>query len=220
MLPQRLPHGLGEARLADGIVLDERGGARIVQRLLHVALDTVELALDPCGLGTVQAGGHERRRGDRRLDLVDPQLYVIAVGFGLLLVRGHVVGGGLPRRLQGLVSQASFQEVGRFYERRGVIGAIEVSHHLFEIAIERATTRVVHCQGEGRACQHDACRQHRGVRTGTEHSDHGADRDRAHDGDGDRKGTIPEKGCRAHRARHPRSRRGARITPRIPARGA
>ena len=55
MLPQRLPHGLGEARLADGVVLDERGGARIVQRLLHVALDTVELALDPCGLGTVQA---------------------------------------------------------------------------------------------------------------------------------------------------------------------
>ena len=41
--------------------------------------------------------------------------YVIAIGFGLLLVRGHVVGGGLPRRLQGLVSQASFQEVGRFY---------------------------------------------------------------------------------------------------------
>ena len=56
--------------------------------------------------------------------------------------------------------------------------------------------------------------------TGTEHGDHGADRDRAHDGDGDGKGTIPEKGCRAHRARHPRSRRGARITPRIPARGA
>ena len=33
-------------------------------------------------------------------------------------IKGTGVGGRLTRRLQGLVSQASFQEVGRFYERR------------------------------------------------------------------------------------------------------
>ena len=103
----------------------------------------------------MQVGRHEVGGGDGRLDLVYPQLDVVAVRFGLPPVERHVVGRGLPHCLERLVGQAPLQEAGLLHELRGEVGAVEVLHDARELSVEAAPAHVAQAEHHRAAQRHD-----------------------------------------------------------------
>ena len=82
-----LPRRVGQIHLTDGVVALDRGGSRVVEGLIHLGFDALQLAGHFGGFGARVVGQHELDGGDGRLDLVDPQFHVTAVG-SLIVAQG------------------------------------------------------------------------------------------------------------------------------------
>ena len=201
-------HGLGQRQLANGVVARERGGARIVERLLHVGLDTVQLGLQLRSHAPVQIGRHEMGGGYGRLDLVYPQLDVVAVRLGLPPMERHIVGRGLSHRLERLVGQMPLEEAGILHELRGEVGAVEALDDARELGIEAASAHVADAEHHRAAQRHETRHEHRGVRAHAQHRQHAGHAQAAQHAHADGREVVAQVGGQAHGSAPP-IRRGS-----------
>ena len=199
--PQRRAHHVCQHDLAHLEVAVKGGGAGVVERLLHVALNALQLCVHGVGHRPGVVGGRQAPGGYGGLHLVDPGLHVVAVVALLGAHGGHLIGhglGGLAQRVQE----------GGLLQRRRLLGELgrQVAHAVLAKPLHRAVKPPVEAppppevQQQRRSLSrqegHGHERQHAGLHAiGGKRQHDQSQRRRTHEGRGQ---PVPQVGRKRH----------------------
>ena len=110
---------LGKRDLPEQEVAVQRGAARVVERLLDVALYAAELGVHGIRGRRGVVARDEARRGDGRLHLVHPGLHVLAVLALAPALAGHAVAHVTALHVERVVEEPPLREARAPHELGG-----------------------------------------------------------------------------------------------------